>query len=134
MGHSNSFRSGAHGGFTLIELLVVLAIIALLVTVVSPRYFHSVDRARDTSLRTSLKVMRDAIDKFAADQGRYPKTLDELVQNRYVRELPVDPITGRTDTWIAIPAPTDAVTSEGVADVHSGAPGSGMDGQSYQEY
>ena len=126
-------------GFTLIELLVVLAVIALLVTIVSPRYFHSIDRARETSLRTSLKVMRDAIDKFAGDQGRYPRSLDELVQRRYVRELPVDPVTGRMDSWIAIPAPADAVVAEavvsdGVADVRSGAPGTDLRGLAYQEY
>jgi general secretion pathway protein G len=120
-------------GFTLIELLVVLAIIGLLVAVVSPKYFHSVDRARETSLRTSLKTMRDAIDKFSADQGRYPQTLDELVQRTYVRALPVDPITGRTDTWVTVPPPADAVVTEGVADVHSGAAGVGIDGTAYQD-
>lgn len=121
-------------GFTLIELLVVLAIIALLVTIVSPRYFHSIDRARETSLRTSLKVMRDAIDKFAGDQGRYPQSLDELVQRHYVRELPVDPFTGRKDTWIMMQPPADAVIADGIADVRSGAPGADLGGLAFQEY
>jgi prepilin-type N-terminal cleavage/methylation domain-containing protein len=121
-------------GFTLIELMVVLAIIALLVAIVSPRYFRSVDRARETSLHTSLNVMRDAIDKFAGDLGRYPESLDELAQRKYVREIPVDPITGRRDTWIVAPPPADAVATDGVADVHSGASGAGLDGVSYQSY
>ena len=121
-------------GFTLIELLVVLAIVALLVTIVSPRYFRSVDRARETSLRTSLKTMREAIDKFAGDQGRYPASLDELVAKHYLREVPVDPLTRRKDSWVTVPPPADAVSQEGVADVRSGAPGDGTDGVPFQEY
>lgn len=123
-------------GFTLIELIVVLAIIALLVSIVAPRYFRSVDRAREASLRTSLNVMRDAIDKFAADQGRYPESLDELASRRYIRRIPDDPVTGRPDSWLLLPPPSDSIHAErgGVADVRSGAAGNGSDGQPYQSY
>jgi len=121
-------------GFTLIELLVVLAIVALLVTIVSPRYFRSVDRAKETSLRTSLKTMRDAIDKFAADQGRYPQSLEELVVKHYLRDVPVDPLTRRKDGWVAVPPAADAIAQEGVAEVRSSAPGEGTDGVPFQEY
>lgn len=121
-------------GFTLIELLVVLAIVAMLVMIVSPRYFRSIDRARETSLRTSLATMRDAIDKFDGDLGRYPDSLDELVERHYIREIPLDPMTGRKDTWIVAPVPSDAVTPGGVADVHSGASGTGVDGALFQSY
>ena len=121
-------------GFTLIELLVVLAIIALLVAIVSPRYFRSIDRARESSLHTSLATLRDAIDKFDGDLGRYPESLDELSQRQYIREVPLDPITGRRDTWVTSPPPADAVVVNGVAEVHSGASGVGLDGTLYQTY
>ncbi len=121
-------------GFTLIELLVVLAIVAMLAAIVSPRYFHGIDRAREASLHTSLATMRDAIDKFDGDLGRYPTSLDELVERRYIREVPIDPVTGRRDTWVIVPPPTDAVVADGVADVRSGAPGAGVDGVPFQSY
>ncbi len=91
-------------GFTLIELLVVLAILALLLTIAAPRYIDRVQRARETALRTDLKVMREAIDKFEGDQGRLPVTLDELVQRRYLKEIPLDPITDKRDTWVVVSA------------------------------
>lgn len=121
-------------GFTLIELIVVLAIVALLASIVAPRYFKSVDRAREATLRTSLNVMRDAIDKFVADQGRYPGSLEELAQRRYLRSVPEDPVTGRSDTWVLLPPPEQALDASGVADVRSGASGQGSDGRPYQSY
>lgn len=116
------------GGFTLIELIVVLAIVALLVTLALPRYFHSVERSREAVLRHDLKTMRDAIDKFFADQGRYPAALDELAQRRYLRSVPPDPITDSAATWVVVP-PGDG---SGVYDVRSGAPGTGLDGTPYE--
>ena len=89
-------------GFTLIELLVVMSVIATLLTIAVPRYFQHLDRAREAALRESLAVMRDAIDQFAADKGRYPQSLAEMAQQRYLRELPPDPYTGRVDTWVAL--------------------------------
>lgn len=118
-------------GFTLIELIVVLAIIALLVSIVAPRYVHSVDNARDASLRTSLNVMRDAIDKYAGDKGKYPASLDELVRLGYIRQVPVDPITGLRDSWQMLPPLDGDVMKGGVADVRSGARGQGADGVPY---
>lgn len=121
-------------GFTLIELIVVLAIIALLASIVAPRYFNSVERARETTLRSSLVTMRDAIDKFLGDQGRYPESLNELVDKRYLRALPVDPITESRETWLAVPPTEDSIYLGGMADVHSGAPGKGLDGSAYQDW
>jgi len=89
-------------GFTLVELLVVLAILALLLTIVSPRYIHHVDRARETTLRSQLRVMREAIDKFEGDQGRLPPSLQELVDRNYLKSIPLDPVTDRSDTWITL--------------------------------
>lgn len=125
---------GTGKGFTLIELMVVLAIVGLLSAIVAPRYFKSVDRAREASLRTSLNVMRDAIDKFAADKGRYPESLDELAQSRYIRDIPEDPITGRRDSWLMLPPPPGSQVPGTMGDVRSGAAGEGLDGKPYQSY
>jgi general secretion pathway protein G len=94
------------GGFTLIELVVVLTLIGLLLTIAAPRYFHIIDRGRDTVQRQNISTIRDAIDKFYGDLGRYPDTLDELVTKRYLRQVPLDPITEQAN-W-AVVAPTDA--------------------------
>lgn len=124
-------RSSLHKGFTLIELIVVLAIIALLASLVAPRYHRTVDNAREGALRTSLNVMRDAIDKFAADKNRYPDSLDELVSAGYLRRIPEDPVTGRKDSWQMLPPPQGGVMPGRMADVHSGAAGNAQDGSPY---
>lgn len=121
------FRSG----FTLIELLVVMAVIALLLTIAVPRYFGSLDRSKETALKQNLNVMRDGIDKFYSDQGRYPESLDELVEKRYFREIPPDPITESSQTWVSVPSKESEKT--GVADVKSGATGSTKDGKPFEQ-
>lgn len=119
-------------GFTLIELLVVLAIIGVLLAVAAPRYFGSVDSAREAALRHDLSVMRDAIDQHFADTGRYPATLDELVARRYLRRVPADPITDSTDSWVVTP-PADPELGA-VYNVGSGAPGTARDGTPYASW
>jgi general secretion pathway protein G len=109
-------------GFTLIELLVVMAIIATLLSIAAPRYFTHLDRAREVTLRETLLVVRDAIDKFHADNDRYPVELSELVSKRYLRKLPLDPISDSTDTWLIVPPPGEPT---GVWDIKSGAGGEG---------
>lgn len=121
-------------GFTLIELLVVMALIGLLVSIAAPRYLHSVDRARETSLRTSLAVMRDALDRFAADRGHYPRTLEELVDARYLRHLPEDPLTGQRQTWVLLAPPPGSHLGGEVQDVRSGAAGRGSNGVLYADW
>jgi general secretion pathway protein G len=116
----------ARRGFTLIELLVVMAIIGTLLSMAAPRYFRSVDQAREAALKQDLAVMRDAIDKHHADTGRYPAALDELVAKRYLRAIPVDPITESAESWVLVP-PADREQG-GVYNVSSGAPGKGRDG------
>lgn len=121
-------------GFTLIELLVVLAVVALLVSIVAPRYLSSLDRARETSLRSSLQGMRHAIDQFAADQGRYPDALQELVTRRYLRQLPEDPFTGRRDSWVEVPPEPDTLLAGRVQDVRSGSAGRSSDGDLHADW
>jgi len=119
-------------GFTLIELLVVLAIVALLLTLAVPRYFPSVDSAKEAVLRENLRNTRDVIDQFYSDRGRYPDSLEQLVEKRYLRSLPVDPITDSTDTWIVVP-PEDA-SKGNVYGIRSGAPGADKHGRPYSEW
>lgn len=121
--------SGARRGFTLVELLIVLSIIALLITVAAPRYFASVQVAKETALRENLRVTRDALQRFYSDRSRYPETLDDLQTGKYLLRLPMDPLTERPDSWELIAPP---VGIEGkVADLRSGAKGTGPDGTAY---
>lgn len=117
--------------FTLIELLVVMAIVALLLTLVTPNYFARLEQAKETTLKHDLASMRDAIDKFQGDRGRYPAGLDELVSLGYLRALPPDPITGESNSWKTVSPPEGG---EGIYDVHSGAPGQARDGTRYEDW
>jgi general secretion pathway protein G len=121
-------------GFTLIELIVVMAIVALLASIAAPRYFASLQKSKETALHTSLNVMRDAIDHFAADKGRYPESLDELVAERYIRAIPEDPLTGNSSQWVLVALPPDAQSRGTVYDVRSGAAGRGADGRLYADW
>jgi general secretion pathway protein G len=124
-------------GFTLVELMVVMAIVALLLALALPRYFNHLESSRETILKQDLAVMRDAIDKFHGDRGRYPNSLDELMSERYLRALPVDPITDRSDTWQAVaPVTNEAGESETgeLYDIKSGAPGTARDGSAYADW
>lgn len=119
-------------GFTLIEMLIVMAVVGLLLTVALPRYFGSLERSRSVVLKENLKVLRVSLDRYFADKGRYPETLDSLVQQRYLRAVPLDPITESPDTWVAIPA--EGAEPRGVADVRSGAHGVDAQGVAYGSY
>jgi general secretion pathway protein G len=120
------------GGFTLIELLVVMAIIGVLLTIAAPRYFRSVDKSKEAVLRQNLSLTRQAIDKYFGDNGKYPDSLDDLVQKKYLRSLPYDPITESTATWVII-APENADLGA-VYDIKSGATGVGLNGTEYQTW
>ncbi len=119
-------------GFTLIELLVVLAIVGLLVTLAVPRYFGMVDKSRETVLRHDLATIREALDKYYEDTGKYPDAIDDLVAKKYLRKLPQDPITVSDQTWIAVP-PESGVEGN-VFDVKSGATGTASDGSSFSSW
>ena len=128
----HSQTCSAAGGFTLIELLVVMTIIATLLTLAVPRYFNSLDKSKEAVLRQDLATMRDAIDKYVADKGKYPESLESLAQDKYLRNIPVDPITERSDTWLT--STPDHSQLGGISDVHSGAEGQGRDGLAYVEW
>ncbi|MDB5912854.1 MAG: gspG [Ramlibacter sp.] len=119
-------------GFTLIELLVVLAIIALLLGVAVPRYLSGVERSREAVLQQDLAVLRDTLDKYYGDKGRYPDSLEELVTAKYLRRIPSDPITQSELTWVSIPPPDPDMGV--VFDVRSGAPGLARNGTAFQSW
>jgi general secretion pathway protein G len=119
--------------FTLIELLVVMAIIATLLSLAVPRYFSSVDRAKEAVLKENLRVLREAIDKFHADNGRYPDTIEVLATRRYLRGVPVDPITESATTWVVL-GPPESGSANSVYDVKSGAVGTARDGTEYASW
>lgn len=123
-------------GFTLIELMVVMAIIGTLLSIVAPRYFKSLDHARETALKQDLSIMREAISHFHGDLNRYPQSLNELVERRYLKSIPTDPITDSTETWIAVPTPDagPAVGQAGLYDIMTGAAGNASDGTPYSSF
>ena len=117
--------------FTLIELLVTMSIIALLLSLAVPRYFGRVELAKETVLRENLHQLRDALDKFYGDNGRYPDALQDLVSKKYLRRIPPDPITDSEKTWVIVP-PADPKKGA-VFDIKSGAPGKTHDGTPYDK-
>jgi general secretion pathway protein G len=119
-------------GFTLIELLVVFAVLAILASIVVPRYLDRVEDARETVLRQNLSGLRTTLDQFYRDKARYPTTLDELVTERYIREVPTDPIAQRTDTWVLVPPKSGS--DKTIFNVKSGATGVAKDGTEYANW
>ncbi|MGE0406899.1 MAG: type II secretion system protein [Candidatus Korobacteraceae bacterium] len=124
-------------GFTIIELMVVISIMLILISVAAPIFSQSVIRARESVLRQNLFAMRVSIDQFAVDKGRAPQSLQDLVQEGYLREIPTDPMTSSSDTWE--PVQEDYLLSidqqqPGLTDVRSGAPGVGSNGTPYSEW
>ena len=119
-------------GFTLIELLVVLAIVSTLLTLALPRYFSSLEKSKEAVLKENLAQVRDAISRYHADRGRYPDNLESLVSDKYLRKVPLDPVTESVATWVIVP-PED-LQKGGVYDLRSGATGRGMDGSEYSQW
>jgi len=119
-------------GFTLLELLVVMTIISVLLTLAMPRYFHSIEKSKEAVLRDDLSIMRDSLDKYYGDNGKYPDSLDELVTRKYLRAIPQDPITESAVTWVTV-APDDPDQGM-VYDVKSGATIEALDGSQYAEW
>ncbi len=130
-------RRPGESGFTLIELMIVMMIISILVAIAVPNYVAAQKAAREAVLKEDLHVMREAIDSYTQDKAKAPQSLDDLVQAGYLKSLPEDPITRRTDTWVA--QQEDSMTSidqtdPGIDDVHSGAQGTASNGESYSSW
>lgn len=119
-------------GFSLIELLVVLTIISLLMTIVAPRFIGQISRAEESVLRENLYALRSTIDKYHADKGTYPPSLAALVESKYLRHIPTDPLTGKSDSWEIITSQDPAYP--GIVDIRSGATGNAADGSRYGEW
>ncbi len=135
----------AHNGFTLIELIVVIVIIGILATIALPALKNLPRRAVEAVLKNDLRAMRDVIDQYYADHANYPPGLEALVEDGYLRKVPVDPITKSAETWTLVleeidpeaqPAETDLPEDgqPGVVDVHSGSPALSLDGTPYSEW
>ena len=124
-------------GFTLVELLVVIALISLLAAMAVVQYRNSIQRTQEATLKTNLFRMRDAIDQYYADKGKYPSSLDSLVSDQYLRKIPEDPFTKSTDSWQTVPAepdPGNPSAEPGIYDVKSGAPGQSLDGTTFADW
>ena len=131
--HRRTFRSG----FTLIELMIVMALIVVLASIGLALYGNSITRAKESVLKEDLFRMRDAIDQYYADKGKYPSSLDDLVSEKYLRSVPMDPFTNSADTWRTIqsdPDPTNATATPGVYDVRSGSDMKAIDGTNYSDW
>ena len=130
-------RTGNARGFTLVELLIVISLISILAAMGLVQYKNSVVSSREAVLRTDLFRMRDAIDQYYADKGKYPSALDSLVSDGYMRKVPEDPITKSSDSWVTVPAepdPNNPSGEAGIYDVKSGAQGTALDGSNYADW
>ena len=145
MGNPRIPKRKTEQGFTLLELIVVVAIIGILATIAMPALKNVPLRTREAVLKTNLRTLRDVIDQHYGDKGRYPTSLETLVEEGYLRKIPPDPITKSSDTWVLVyeeadpdNPPAETEISEdgqpGIIDVKSGAPGSSLDGQPYEEW
>ena len=127
----------AEQGFTLLELMIVMVVIGLLAAIAIPSYTHNVQRAKEAVLREDLYTMRGAIDSYTVDKQKGPQSLDELVQAGYLKVMPKDPITDRTDTWVPVEGDTLITTDQtepGITDVHSGAQQTSSEGTAYSSW
>jgi general secretion pathway protein G len=130
-------RAARSAGFTLIEVLVVMTILVILAAVGLARYNNSVKTSREAVLKTDLFQMREALDQYYADKGKYPSSLDALVEDKYMRAIPVDPITGKSDTWQTVlsdPEPGNPSAEVGIYDVKSGSDQTAIDNTRYSDW
>jgi general secretion pathway protein G len=137
MGRTNRTERRGEGGFTLVELMIVMAIIAILSTIAIPSFIRSVQKAKEAVLKEDLHTMRNAIDSYTVDKEKAPQSLDDLVQAGYLKTMPIDPMTSRSDTWMT--SQSDNLgdineTQSGIDDVHSGSQGVSSEGTTYNTW
>ena len=140
-GAARRARGGAQAGVTLIELLIVVAIIGILATMAVVQLRQTPQRAKEAALKENLYVMRNVMDQYFTDKGKYPDSLSALVDDGYIRKIPVDPMTGSETTWVeeqsgggAEEDQSDESLQGGIADVHSGSDDESLDGSRYGEW
>ncbi len=125
-------------GFTLAELLIVMALIGILASIAIPQFKHATKRAKETVLKENLYIIRKVIDEYYSDKGKYPPTLQTLVEEGYLRRIPIDPITGSDKTWVIIREPLTEETMYkeelGIIDVKSGSDEIALDGTPYNTW
>jgi general secretion pathway protein G len=130
--HTLPARPPTGGGFTLIEMLVVMAVMATLLAIAVPRYHASVEKSREAVLHQNLALLRETLDKYYGDKGKYPDALEDLVRANYLRRIPLDPVTGSDSTWVSVPPLLPEMG--GVFDIRSGAQGAAHDGTPFQNW
>ena len=140
---SNRGAGAGTAGFTLIEMLIVMTILVILAGISLALYTNSVTRAHEAALKTDLSQMREALDQYYADKGKYPESLEVLVEDEYMRSIPIDPMTKSADTWVTVfeepkadaaPPESDEEAKPGIMDVHSGSDLTGSNGTPYSEW
>jgi general secretion pathway protein G len=134
--HSPSPSRG-ESGFTLLELMIVMVVIGLLAAIAIPAYTTNIKHAREAVLKEDLHIMRQAIDSYTVDKQKAPQALDDLVQSGYIKVMPIDPFTHRSDTWMTVQSDTLSSieqTDSGIDDVHSGSQETAIDGTSYNTW
>ena len=133
--HHSSFRVSKSRGFTLLELMIVISVIIILAVIVMPQYLRTVQQAREATLRDDLFQMRKVVDQYAADKGKLPQSLEDLVSAGYLREVPIDPMTEGRDWNVEMGQdPLSADGGQGVTDVHSSSSEVGADGRPYNQW
>jgi general secretion pathway protein G len=130
---------GRDRGFTLIEMIIVFTMIGILVGLALPQYQNALRKARESVLKETLFQLRKLIDQYNTDKGKYPASIQALVDENYLRKVPVDPVTGKADTWVEVreqpnPDELDLIKEFGVSDVHSGSELNGLDGTPYNTW
>jgi general secretion pathway protein G len=126
--------AGRAAGFTLIEILIVIMIIGILVTLAQPSFHRAVSSAKEATLKENLFVLRDVIDQYYADNGKYPQALTDLVEKGYIRRIPKDPVTGSEQSWALVQATDEQGQAAGIYDVRSGSELVAGDGSKYSDW